>query len=185
MKLNIIALATLLCVVSSCSSPLDLNTPRNRWIDTLAQTLKPTRILLTMNDGSTDQPYIWRPDLSAVIDTTGGRIHLSLRGGCGTAIGTDGSLPVRELSLALDEVPCDGSDVDIVGGPSDASGGEIVGQLGPGYMLERFEPDGATVTIGVRIEKVPGERRLSGRVSMLFPLLGRPFGVTALLTVEY
>lgn len=185
MKIYHTVLFALVALACSCTSPLDINTPRDRTVDTVSAALKPTRIVLTMNDGTSDQPYLWESGLSGEVDTTGGTVHLTLRGRCEATTGDDGSLPVREIALALTRVPCDGVSVDIVGGADETSGAEIAGRLGAAFTLEKFKANGGTVTVAVAINNVPGARRLVGTISILFPLMGRPFGTTALLAIDY
>lgn len=175
--LSIVALCSLLA--AACSSPLDIDTPRDRIVE--AARLPVTAARFAYNDGNPAGMLFDEETLDGEIDTTSGRLWLT--GSWTVPAPLRSSVPLIRLAIVLDSVIVDGSDFGIVNGSGRNSGSMTV-NLPPTPNDQEFFPDGSSATLTVRLTHDRPNRRITGTVTGLVPTM-RSFGFEGTVEIEY
>lgn len=174
-------MAALCCLLqAACSSPLDIDTPRERIVEETRVPIKAARFLY--NDGNPAGGTLFDEEAwVGEVDTVAGRLWLN--GAWTVPSALRGGIPVVRLSLVLDSTLADGTDVAFVNGSGKESG-SITVNMPPVANDQEFIPDGSSTVLTVRLTHDPANRRFNGVVTSSLPTV-RSFSFDGTIEIEY
>jgi hypothetical protein len=182
---NYLLIILLALAAASCTSPLDVDTPRDKDLDSLATptTVRATSMTLTFNTVNTVGQYQFNASGTAVIDTGKADPVLWVTITGTAPAGTLATMPMRAFTLHLDSVKASAT-LPVIGTPADPIGAEMTMQS-PGTVPQSSSPDGTIRTLDLHFAFDRTARTLTADIDAdAFPN-GRSLPMTGKLTIGY
>jgi hypothetical protein len=172
--------------VASCSSPLDVKTPRQKDLDSLKAPTKVNVVEmdLTISSDNAITQYQFTTSGSAAIDTADAHPALWLNFTGTAPAGSEGSIALRSLLLHFDSLRFGNAQISIVNGPTDKAGGDMVMEMTPGSPTHCI-PDGSTRTLVMTFTLDKSTRTLSATFAADPSPGGRAYPLSGTLTLRY
>jgi hypothetical protein len=179
-------LALLALVAASCTSPLEVDTPRDKALDSLATptTVRATAIELEFNKVGAAGTHVFTASGTAVIDTgkTVPDVWLTITGAA--PAGTLTTMPLRSITIHIDSAMAGSAPIAIVGIPSDPIGAELITQI-PGTVQRTINPDGTTCTLSLLFTINRPAHTLTAAIATDFHPSGTSLPMSGTLTLRY
>jgi len=181
-----LSLLLLALIATSCSSPLAIDTPRDKSLDSLVggTRVRVTSMELTFGSINSLTQYTFSTSGTAIIDTGGAEpvLWLTLTG---TApAGSEGSMPMRAITFHFDSLVPGNAPISVVGTPADKIGAEMTTEWIPGIPEQR-NPDGTSCHLTMAFTHDRGKRTLEATVNADPQPGGRPMLINGTLTLGY
>lgn len=181
-RLLLLALPIALSTITSCTSPLDLDTPRESIVDSTGTPLQIISSALTLDDPD-PRDYACTIERGSV-DTSNGVPKVSLR-----LRGTPAADPVNpptvsEIRLSLRDLPADGIEHGVIGNPDDAEGASVYVTSGV-IGNEWHQSTGGDDELRIALTPSTEGGVIDGTISVRLLVFGRPLIMQGTITIRY